>query len=318
MSSYQPVESRKASSSNETQAEFEFSSNDESSTVSSYHSMASSLSNIPNVVDNKPLSMSDSYEIAEISPTSPYKMNHEACIPQDVEEISPSHNPDYRTLLFSKVAPNTTLRTLTSFIRGGSILNMRRRNYGEILVTFVEAEAALNFLKYVKKNDLYIDQKRIEVTLHDVTYTLGEVVSRGLEEHHASRNIVLRDMYASMKGQLEPEEEVQALCDHLKHISDLEIVSVDTINGHTFISLNGIRQAINARHCISHTGKYRKVKVSHWLDECDGPLPQPVQKECQEREPFEYERKVSRPTYLNRFEPLFDSDTDSTCSSESA
>ena len=68
-----------------------------------------------------------------------------------------SHEP--RTLYFSGFSQHTTYRDLISVIKGGKLLNINMRSERSATVTFYEG--ASEFLAWAKRNDVYINSKRV-------------------------------------------------------------------------------------------------------------------------------------------------------------
>jgi hypothetical protein len=71
---------------------------------------------------------------------------------------SPQNDQPQRTLFFSGLSERTTYRDLMSVIKGGKIISSVLRNSGA-LVTF--ATGAANFLAWSKRNDIYLQGKRV-------------------------------------------------------------------------------------------------------------------------------------------------------------
>jgi hypothetical protein len=68
---------------------------------------------------------------------------------------------DQRTLLISNLSDRTTHKDLVDVIRGGRLLDIYLRNDRSATVSFVEG--AQDFLSWVKKNDLYLNAKRVRL-----------------------------------------------------------------------------------------------------------------------------------------------------------
>jgi hypothetical protein len=71
---------------------------------------------------------------------------------------SPKNDQPQRTLFFSGLSERTTYRDLMSAIKGGKIVSSVLRNSGA-LVTF--ATGAAEFLAWSKRNDIYLQGKRV-------------------------------------------------------------------------------------------------------------------------------------------------------------
>jgi hypothetical protein len=68
---------------------------------------------------------------------------------------------DQRTIVITNLSDRTTHKDLTSIIRGGRLLDVFLRNDRSATVSFVEGAA--DFLAYVKRNDIYLHQKRVSL-----------------------------------------------------------------------------------------------------------------------------------------------------------
>ena len=66
---------------------------------------------------------------------------------------------DKRTLYFHGLSDRTTYRDLLSVIKGGKLLSITLRPERTATVTFLEG--ASDFLAWVKRNDLYLNAKRV-------------------------------------------------------------------------------------------------------------------------------------------------------------
>lgn len=64
-----------------------------------------------------------------------------------------------RTLYFSGFSQHTTYRDLISVIKGGKLLNINMRSERSATVTFYEG--ASEFLAWAKRNDVYVNSKRV-------------------------------------------------------------------------------------------------------------------------------------------------------------
>ena len=64
-----------------------------------------------------------------------------------------------RTLYFSGFSDRTTYRNLLSVIKGGKVLSINMRSERSATVTFLEGAA--EFLTWAKRNDIYLNSKRV-------------------------------------------------------------------------------------------------------------------------------------------------------------
>ena len=172
-------------------------------------------------------------------------------------------NSTARTLYFSGLSDRTTLRDLLSVIKGGKLLSINMRG-GSATVSF--HSGAAEFLAWAKRNDLYLQAKRIEVKWADRQFRLnghvGDKIALG-----ATRNLVIR--HAVDRGLT--EEQIR---DDMEHIHNLAIIDVTFRQGDAFVCTNAIHNALYARTCMMSRSTYRGCKVEFFPDECDVPLPQ--------------------------------------------
>lgn len=68
---------------------------------------------------------------------------------------------DQRTVLITNLSDRTTHKDLAGIIRGGRLLDIFLRNDRSATVSFVEGAA--EFLAYAKRNDLYLQTKRVSM-----------------------------------------------------------------------------------------------------------------------------------------------------------
>ena len=69
---------------------------------------------------------------------------------------------EQRTILFKNLSDRTGHKDIVDVTRGGAILDIYlRSNEKSASVSFVEGSAALAWMNYVKRNDIYIHGKRV-------------------------------------------------------------------------------------------------------------------------------------------------------------
>ena len=82
-------------------------------------------------------------------------------------QAAPIAGPSYtrmqqRTIFAHGLASGTTHADIASFIRGGQVLDIYLRSKDQSAnISFVEGEAAQNFMNYVRRNDIYCRGKRV-------------------------------------------------------------------------------------------------------------------------------------------------------------
>lgn len=70
-----------------------------------------------------------------------------------------SNGNEKRTLYFHGFSDRTTYRDLLSVIKGGKLLSVNLRAERSATVTFLEG--ASDFLTWAKRNDIYLNSKRV-------------------------------------------------------------------------------------------------------------------------------------------------------------
>ncbi len=91
---------------------------------------------------------------------------------QTSASLIPIH--DQRTLLISNLPERTTHKDVASIIRGGRLLDIFLRNDRTAIVSFVEGAA--DFLAYAKRNDIYLNMKRVSLSfLGDFRKSLSNI-----------------------------------------------------------------------------------------------------------------------------------------------
>ena len=69
---------------------------------------------------------------------------------------------EQRTIVAQNLSDRTTHKDLLQVVRGGTVLDIfLRTNDRNASISFVEGSAAQEFMKYVKRNDIYIHGKRV-------------------------------------------------------------------------------------------------------------------------------------------------------------
>ncbi|KAK2604829.1 hypothetical protein N8I77_007727 [Diaporthe amygdali] len=175
-----------------------------------------------------------------------------------------------RSIFLSKLPDNTTHADITQAIRGGQLLDIHLRpNDGTAAVSFLLAADARAFYDHVKRHDLYINQKRVEIRWNDRQFILpGHVASKiGVG---ATRNLVIR--------RCDPRFTEQEIRNDLDHIHNLVVIKVEFIGGSCYIKTNSVNNAMFAKTCMMSRAKYKGSKIDWDVDECDQPFaetPQP-------------------------------------------
>lgn len=134
-------------------------------------------------------------------------------------------------------------------------------------VAFVEGSAAKAFLDHVKRNDLYINGRRIEVAWNERQFVLQGHVAGRIANNSATRNLRI--------SHISPQITAEKIRDDLEHIHNLVMVDLKfDVDGSALVSLNSVMAAFFAKQCLSSRLEYKGgTKIGFFPDECDRPLP---------------------------------------------
>ncbi|KAK4043261.1 hypothetical protein C8A01DRAFT_32578 [Parachaetomium inaequale] len=182
-----------------------------------------------------------------------------------------------RTLQLSNLADGTTHADIVNAVRGGMLLDIFLRNHDRaVSVSFLNSEDAKKFYDHVRRHDLYIRNKRVEVKWNDRQFVLpGHVANKiGMG---ASRNLVIQGY--------DNRHTEDIIREDLDHIHNLVVVKVEFIGGNCYIGLNSVHNAISARQCMLSRLRYKGKKIGYDVDECAQPYPQPALKVRKEAPP---------------------------------
>lgn len=181
----------------------------------------------------------------------------------DVEEIIVKPGQPLRTLYFTGFHARTTYRDLLSVIKGGKLLGISMRSEKSATVTFLDGAA--EYLAWVKRNDIYLHGKRIEVRWAERQYNLNGHIQNKIDGG-ATRNILIRN--AVEKGFTEAR-----IREDMDHIHNLVVIDVEFRDGNAYVYTNSVHNALFAKTCMMSRTTYRGCKISFFGDECNVPLP---------------------------------------------
>ncbi|RFU33918.1 hypothetical protein B7463_g2442, partial [Scytalidium lignicola] len=174
-------------------------------------------------------------------------------------------NEAKRTVQLSNLPEGVTHADLTNVVRGGLLLDIfLRRNDHTASISFLEEQHAQDFFRHVKRHDLYIRGKRVDIRWSDRQFTLYPHIASKIASG-ATRNLVLHKCQA--------EHTEQAIRDDLEHIHNLIVISIKFKDGNAHISTNSVHNASFARTCMMSRLTYKGFKIDWDADECDIPLP---------------------------------------------
>ncbi|KAF2970257.1 hypothetical protein GQX73_g3270 [Xylaria multiplex] len=169
-----------------------------------------------------------------------------------------------RTITLCGLPPFTTLGDVTSVIRYGTLLDVFLRSAEHVAsVSFVREEDAVRFYEHARKNDIYINAKRIFIKWADRHFILPGHVANKIAAG-ATRNLIIRRC-----GAAHTEESVR---DDLEHIHNLIVIKVEFVGGSCYIKTNSVHNAMFARTCMMSRAKYKGSKIEWDVDECDQPF----------------------------------------------
>jgi len=215
-----------------------------------------------------------------------------------VQNEQPAARPQFdrqctRTVQLLNLPEGATHGDITAVVRGGLLLDIFLRTHDRsATVSFLRAIEARAFFDHVKRHDLYIKNKRVEVRWNDRQFILpGHVANKiGIG---ASRNIAIR--------RYDPRLTEETIREDLEHIHNLVVIKVSFLGGSCYISTNSVHNAIFARTCMMSRLRYKGSRIGWDVDECAQPFdPIPVARLKKEAQPS---RKL--PTAMaNRFHLL--------------
>ncbi|KAK0099625.1 hypothetical protein ONS95_013478 [Cadophora gregata] len=197
-----------------------------------------------------------------------------------------------RTILLSNLPEGTTHSEITNVVRGGMLLDIYvRNNDRNASVSFLEELAAQEFFRHVKRYDLYIRGKRVDIRWNERQFILPGHVANKISIG-ATRNLVILNY--------NPKHTEQVIRDDLEHIHNLIVVKVDYRGPHCYISTNSVHNSMFARTCMMSRATYKGAKIEWDIDECAAPLEKPLSA----RETLPVNRKKDSAPLKNRFELL--------------
>ncbi|KAM3081054.1 hypothetical protein ACMFMG_005010 [Clarireedia jacksonii] len=208
-----------------------------------------------------------------------------------------SQRPTYdkfsqRTVQLMNLPDGVTHLDVVEAVRGGMLLDIYLRAHDRTAsVSFLEQAHAQEFFRHVKRNDLYIRGRRVDIRWNDRQFILpGHVANK--VAIGATRNLVIRHC-ASRHTE-------QTIRDDLEHIHNLVIIKVTFKGDDAFISTNSVHNALFARTCMMSRSTYKGAKIDWDRDECAAPL----EKRQEARSEFPITKKKKDLPVVNRFQLL--------------
>ncbi|KAL2752566.1 hypothetical protein ACRALDRAFT_2068951, partial [Sodiomyces alcalophilus JCM 7366] len=171
-----------------------------------------------------------------------------------------------RTVLLYNLPEGTTHADITSAVRGGQLLDIFLRAHDRSAqVSFLKSADAKAFYDHVRRHDLYIRHRRVNIRWSDRQYVLPAPVAHKIGAG-ATRNLVIRHC--------DPNHTEETLREDLEHIHNLVVIRVTFVGSTCFISTNSVNNAMFARTCMMSRLKYKGSKIEWDADECAQPLPE--------------------------------------------
>ncbi|PWW75527.1 hypothetical protein C7212DRAFT_198100 [Tuber magnatum] len=200
-----------------------------------------------------------------------------------------------RTLFFSRLPEKVTYSSFLEAIRGGMVVDAWMKpgdHCGSI--SFLHPQSAEAFYRYAKKNDVYIDGRRVNVEWREQARQFV-VLPNILRQIHsgATRNLHLRNVPSTLTE--------TRLRDDLDHIANLSIEKIvfDKARNSVQVNLNSVCVACFARTCLKSRAYYKGTKIEFGADECAKSLPDFKTYRPKQEPKAKPERKIS-----NRFDAL--------------
>jgi hypothetical protein len=202
-----------------------------------------------------------------------------------------------RSIVLTGVSVHTSLDDVTKSIRGGAMLNIHRKpRERTVHVSLVESNAAAELIRHVKKHDLYVKGKRVEVIWDEKQHYMTGGVARKIELERATRNLVIRSPGPTITA--------ESIREDLKHIHLLEVISLRFADGQVWIQLNSVHHAITGRNCMRSRYEYKSSSIQFWPDDCAQPWLEIKKSAIQ---PWQPKRRATISTIsVNRFDGLLD------------
>ncbi|KAI6864758.1 hypothetical protein KC338_g5330 [Hortaea werneckii] len=188
-----------------------------------------------------------------------------------------------RTLYFSGFSDRTTYKDFVSIIKGGQLLSVNLRPERSGTVTFLDGAEA--FLAWVRRHDIYLHSKRIEVKWADRQYRLNNHIHHKIL-HGATRNLIIRN--ARSHGLT--ASQIRADLDHIHNLVIIDISfrcpasaaamrsgsSAREGGDDAYVETNAVHNALFARTCMMSRTAYKGCRIEFFPDQCAGPLPVPA------------------------------------------
>ncbi|GAB1736412.1 hypothetical protein NU219Hw_g7562t1 [Hortaea werneckii] len=205
--------------------------------------------------------------------------------PSTLQPLSLHPSNERRTLYFSGFSDRTTYKDFVSVIKGGKLLSINLRPERSGTVTFFEGAEA--FLAWVRRHDIYLHSKRIEVKWADRQYRLNQHIHQKVL-HGATRNLIVRN--ARSHGLTAAR--IRADLDHIHNLVIIDISfrcpspaaagpagdddDDDDDDDDAYVETNAVHNALFARTCMMSRTGYKGCRIEFYPDQCAAALPVPA------------------------------------------
>ncbi|EPE30191.1 hypothetical protein GLAREA_12914 [Glarea lozoyensis ATCC 20868] len=201
-----------------------------------------------------------------------------------------------RTVQLANLHEMTTHADIVDVVRGGMLLDIYLRSHDRTAsISFLEEAHAQDFFRHVKRHDLYVRGKRVEIRWNDRQFILPGHVANKITIG-ATRNLVIQNRT--------PKHTEELIRDHLEHIHNLIVIKIGFRDQNVHISTNSVHNAMFARTCLMSRAIYKGSKIEWDEDECAAPLERPQQFQRENTVP----KKKKEAPRMNRFQLLHTDD----------
>ncbi|KAB2580078.1 uncharacterized protein LTHEOB_5376 [Lasiodiplodia theobromae] len=174
---------------------------------------------------------------------------------------------DKRTIEITGFSPATSLKEVVAHVKGGMIVEAYRCNDRVVRLSFLHGVDAEAFYTYAKRNDMYINNKRVAVNWSGRQWTISPFIESKIM-HGATRVLRLHEACRYLT-----EQNIRLDMDH---IDNLIILDIKAQGNDLVVYTNSVQLCGFARSCMMSRKPYKSLKIGFERDDCDEPLPQRV------------------------------------------
>lgn len=178
----------------------------------------------------------------DATPLSHSPSNADMCVEEE-PRIARIPRLAKRSLRLDNLTVGTSIDEIAAAVRGGLVLEIYQRlREKAAVVSFVQEADAQAFYDHVRRHDLYIKSKRVDVSWNDFQRACPGQLAWQIRGG-ATRNFIVRNC--------DPYQTPEGIKDDLEHIHDLRVASVEFRNRDCYIKTNSIAGSVFARTCMS-------------------------------------------------------------------